>query len=371
MYCLPTDILKYFNVVSVYRLKLTCKQYNEYIDENVFNEIIADKIEKRLKSYVEDYDEFLIFMKSTKAFISGSFIIQTILDERFEGSDIDIYIPTANNKTELEVTQDFKDFAKLSEYKFYDADAQMTSVKIHRLVNYFGPIPGQTEASQSYRWYSLRSFYKNKYQLAERKLQLIYVDIDNDQQSIIDYLTEYYDFDICKNFYQNRKVYTTKLNQIFNKQLNFKLSQHHWKTDRTVDRAIKYQNRGFTIINNYSLAELCKEKIITYHVKCISKINDKYYIIKGDSTSSIEEDKNRIQSCFGCYNNYNNFHNEYSLDQKFLRNNPNVIYLNNSDNLNGFCGLKLSRYIDFYYPNKSTKLYWDKLLNRYYLFAID
>jgi hypothetical protein len=45
-------------------------------------------------------------------------------------------------------------------------------------------------------------------------LQIIYIKINNDHQSIINYLAEYFDFDICKNYYQPNKIYIHKLNQI-------------------------------------------------------------------------------------------------------------------------------------------------------------
>lgn len=72
------------------------------------------------------------------------------------------------------------------------------------------------------------------------------------------------------------------LNQIINKRLIFKLQNDDKQSiNRNVERANKYQNRGFNVINNYTVQELSKEQIFVYKVKSIDKEHNIYQLTGG------------------------------------------------------------------------------------------
>lgn len=83
-FLLPIDIV---NICHIYPHQWTKLYY-------VFKTCVANNIDNFFRSYFGNYyDEFREEMIKNKAIISGSFILQTILNEKWENSDIDIYIP--------------------------------------------------------------------------------------------------------------------------------------------------------------------------------------------------------------------------------------------------------------------------------------
>lgn len=82
---------------ELYYLSLTSKFYHELIQ---FKKLILNTIQKRLQ--YELGDEFIKIMHRHKAFVSGSFIVQCILDQ-YSNTTIDIYVPhIGNDFNELE-----------------------------------------------------------------------------------------------------------------------------------------------------------------------------------------------------------------------------------------------------------------------------
>ncbi len=77
---------------ELYYLSLTSTFYHELIQ---FKKLILNTIHKRLQ--YELGDNFINIMHRNKAFISGSFIIQCVLDEYWSNSTIDIYVPYIEN----------------------------------------------------------------------------------------------------------------------------------------------------------------------------------------------------------------------------------------------------------------------------------
>jgi len=93
------EIFSKLSPLSFYNLKLCNKLWNKYITLSMIKESIIKEINTRLLAILGDkYNDFIEILNITKAVISGSFIIQCILGEHWEDSDIDIYFPTINNK---------------------------------------------------------------------------------------------------------------------------------------------------------------------------------------------------------------------------------------------------------------------------------
>jgi len=83
------ELCKYLKPVNIYRLSLTSKYYKNHINVKKF---IIKEINVRLN---EIFDEKIYQFKDSlsDAFISCSFIIQCILGEYCNNSNINIYVP--------------------------------------------------------------------------------------------------------------------------------------------------------------------------------------------------------------------------------------------------------------------------------------
>lgn len=271
-----TDFLSHLSPILLYRLKLTSHQFNRSITLDVINRVIANRVNKRLVSYFEKYCEYAdinALLINTKAFISGSFIIQCILDEQYEFSDIDIYIPIANNdKHRILIDNFFTNARIISDSEYYgggDPDNTSSVLKICRVTDYDLDVDPLDLLDPLDEWAPSEKLRKY--------VQIINVNIDSSKESMTNYINEYFDFDICKNFYMpsTKSVYMHSLYQILNKQLEFKKSMRDVKY--TIERAEKYKSRGFNIINHYTVEELANMNLFdptitvnSYHIKLIN-----------------------------------------------------------------------------------------------------
>jgi hypothetical protein len=94
-----THIFNNLCVKDLYELYLTTPKYKSLFTPQTINQVLINKINDRLKYIFQDqYDNFKLALKTDKAVISGSFIIQCILGETWSNSDIDIYVPEKNSK---------------------------------------------------------------------------------------------------------------------------------------------------------------------------------------------------------------------------------------------------------------------------------
>lgn len=130
-----TDFLQYFSAIELYRLKLTCKQFNQAIDDDLLSQAVKNAIMQRLKRDIDDFVQFEEFFNSTNAFISGSFIIQNILGEYYDNSDIDIYIPIKNDEEKMKMNYNFTNFRLFDDRNFYNT-FDSGELKICRVVDY-------------------------------------------------------------------------------------------------------------------------------------------------------------------------------------------------------------------------------------------
>jgi len=95
LYGNPFDhiIVNFLNMKDIYNLRFVNKRFFGKIDENYILRIIKSRLECKLKSvFGNDYNLFVLAMSQSKAVLSGSFILQCILGETWENSDIDIYV---------------------------------------------------------------------------------------------------------------------------------------------------------------------------------------------------------------------------------------------------------------------------------------
>jgi hypothetical protein len=376
---LLTDFLIHLKPLELYRLKLTCHAFYQAITFNVFNTSIIKQIDKKLKQSLHDVYSFKQLLQQTQAYISGSFIIQCILNENYD-SDIDIYVPLKYD-TDMSLYQNyFNDAYCISDTRQYNPEDPPQPHNIVRVMT-FSYKPMQDELLEGQP-------IKN-----HKPIQIIYVN----QDDLSNYFEDTFDFDILKNVYHQHYVKIKNLNDIINKKCQFQ-----WGPDQNVDksmqRAYKYKERGFTIINTKSIHDFV-HSIYVYHVKLIKE--DFYTIVDGDLTllqpiseyiyltkdyykkipkypkikRSVNHNTNKCSHCYDPL--YNNKYcigckeARWKLKKQFLKfeklkNHHNLVQLFFGDYPNS-----ISHYIHFCYPHQKCSVYWSwipKHNKQYYLF---
>jgi len=204
------EVLSYLKPVDIYKLSLTSKYYHRNI--NVENYIVKE-INRRLYDIFNDkLDQFIILLKQLKAVISGSFIIQCILGEYYNGSDIDVFIP--HN---------------------YDQDHLISFMKEN----------GEcfiSEEGAEYEYMCINNVIDFKF-LTNQRIQFIILD---KKETINSYIDEYFDFEICKNSWDCNNIKIKNISNLSNKVIDLKNIKY---TDNLRDRYQKYKDREFTFIN--------------------------------------------------------------------------------------------------------------------------
>lgn len=166
------------------------------------------------------YNAFIRFIKTSNLMISGSFIIECILGEKYENSDIDVYIFTKIRYDKLRSLKIVTDNQYNSMHN-YDYGGSL-SIPIDHIVNYYLP--------------------------SKKILQMI--SLENSQinsfEKFKDFVVNSYDIDICKNIFTIKddkpKLYINNINKIISK---IDVS-HNANTPKLHKRIQKYESRGFT-----------------------------------------------------------------------------------------------------------------------------
>lgn len=313
-----TDFLTFLDPVELKLLKLTCKLYNQIIKSTVFDQCIIKQIKNKINQC--HLQQLIDILKPMDCFISGSFVIQSILNENYD-SDIDIYV--LYNEDDMNLLDDYLEEFEIGKYSDYDF----------------------TEDHSDF-------FKVVDYNINDNRIQLIYIKYDFKK------FINHFDFDICKNYYdiKNNSFYSHAINQVLYKKFEFKVGQ--WVFENTCIRAEKYQNRGFKMNISYTLEELIqvhlpKTKVDIYHVKLIEE-NDNYRYCE------LYGDVEKLESI------------AYYL-QPYLNHNKNIGVLRKlrDKHLNHISLHKVSRntdidmYVEFYYK-QSYEILWDA--QQYYVF---
>jgi hypothetical protein len=205
-----TIIMDYINLTDIYNLKklFSLKIYDGYLDKKIV-ELIDYKLSLIFGDY---YDLFKQFLDVTGSLISGSFIIQVLLNKTYKNSDIDIYFPE---------------------------EASNSLINFARLLGTF--INDRQTYSHDFR---NKILDVNDLYLNGTKLQ--FIKMANDK--IYDFIMDDFDIDICKNVFgvENEKMYAKiyNLDMLMNKTGNMKTDGIIMKN---VDRYLKYTKRGFNI----------------------------------------------------------------------------------------------------------------------------
>lgn len=210
-------------IVDVIKLKSVCRYYFINISNAIIDHLIIKSIEKKLLAiFRENYQQLKNIIKNTQCLISGSFIIECILDVDWS-SDIKFYLPSGENVGD----DDLKIFLD-EHYRIIDYNKNNPDIAIYRLNN-------------------LNCDYYSSEYIDYVAAQKIGVDIGTNK--IHNYVVETFDLDIRKNFYgidYQGKPYVTiySLNQILNRSTYLTLKD---SVNMTALRILRYKKRGFNI----------------------------------------------------------------------------------------------------------------------------
>jgi hypothetical protein len=306
---LLTDFLTYLTPIELRLLKLTCHAYNDAITTLKLHQPIINEIKNRLTIFPTPLIDLL---KTVNAYVSGSLIIQSALNVDYLDSDIDIYIPYTKQVTSI--MDNFIKYTVINDSYMYD-DQELNSDCIVRVVDYF-----------------IDTFNEKTFEVIEsRKLQLIYFTGE------FDIFIKHFDFDLCKNYYdlKNNLLYMNNINYILDKKFTFCIGE--WQLNKTIDRARKYINRGFKMINPYSCQQIVEQyefSVKEYHVKLLYEDDEYKYCEFNDI----------IDSCIKEY-----------IDQD-----DKIIKLSIKER-----STKIDYILDLLYPNGNYLVYWCGYCNHY------
>lgn len=281
------DILSYLDRKDLYYLSLTSTFYNKLIQ---FDKIITKTIKSRLVNiFGEHYDVFVKMMIDNGAFISGSFIIQCILNEDWsllnEKTDIDIYVPFEGDKR-IEHTFDNGHkvfYNQIEDYIYnvmgYDYWEEDEPHKMYTRFKYDRELPTMTK---------IRTYTQNG-------INLQIISLDTDKYYDYNKFVNLFDFDICKNiYYPTQKLYINNIVNVLNKRTTFNAT---WNLRLSVKRYHKYTNYGFVITKDITYdalkdADNCDIKVYSENINKVSEHIKQIVNIKEKKTN-----KSRLEKC--------------------------------------------------------------------------
>lgn len=212
------NIVAYIPTITIINLKQTTKYNNSIINKKVIKQTTINCIYKNLQLHLgQHYDMFIELINKNSLFISGSFIIECILDEKYENSDIDVYSYN-NYKNET-----LNSLEILSDDKYDFRNEYQDILPINNIINNCLP----------------------KGKILQR-IQLNNTTI-NSYETFKNHIVKNYDMDICKNIFtiinNKPKLYINNINKIISKK-DIYISPI---TQKTMSRIKKYELREFKI----------------------------------------------------------------------------------------------------------------------------
>ena len=203
---------------------------------NLLHNKCIDEIKKRLtEMFFNDpkiAQEFLSILNETGAVISGSFLVQCLLNENWK-SDVDIFVPIIGN--EITYTSNHNIKTKVDDFLF----------RVYHFYNYYAADRYSHHVSNKIRW--IRDFADidvkkdKKTNEAKHIFQVILVNVEKDE--ICEFIRNSFDFDLVKNTFIKHKLSVLNFEEIFSKNVRFKTGD---RLGLSIKRRVKYEKRGFT-----------------------------------------------------------------------------------------------------------------------------
>lgn len=292
-------VSNYFCFVDTLALRIAYPPVNKFIHDEYKNVNVL--MSKRLSQVFGDScEEFMKNLAKHGKYISGSFLLQVVYGEVWQGSDIDIYYLTNSS------------YVKTFEDKFiYDND---------KFIYGF-------DSEWEYESYDFLPVKSRRFEIKDTKMFVDYIEILNKDIEIADilyyryndcmhyiphfnydnvfqFIDDMYDIEICKIVYNGKRLYIKDTNNLFerkstvvlpmNKYLRTSIAAPNSCTfsqlvKKVLKRIYKYTFRGFKLTLNFDPSEeLLKakseeEKILTCKKHQTCQKYSKIYVSKNDN----------------------------------------------------------------------------------------
>ena len=215
-----------------------------------------NRINSFLRTFIDNVQEFRNLLIKNKAVISGSIVLQMLLNETYDKSDIDIYIPYILYK-------DFYDFLESERYELLYSRGDGEDIEEKYNIQF----PNHIARVDT---------FKNNY---DGIIQICRTYSPDPRECL-----KSFDFTFLLNYFDGNDIFSMFPAHVFNKcgiVNNIKTI--------TSKRFIKYNNRGFTII--------VKPLNTTYQHKYFNKItDDKQEDIEMSSIGSLMNEKMHLNN---------------------------------------------------------------------------
>ena len=235
-------MIPHLSVLELHNLSKTCTTLLVYKSKYHTNKIIIDKINKKLLSYFDDnpslVKRFKELMKKTCSVISGSFLIQCILNIEWycdnSITDLDIYIPIVGNVIKVPFKNAYPK-SEMDDFMYYAIghDGYGYNPEYHGIT---------TEKIE----------FVNNY---NNRTQITGIKTNKNIEAIQNFIDTTFDLDVCKNMYyvdeNGEHIRVSSLENILTKSANLVIDDYQFiKHDRyIINRCKKYERRGFKIQN--------------------------------------------------------------------------------------------------------------------------
>lgn len=196
------------------------------------------------------------------AVVSGSFILQMILNEKWENSDIDIFIPAKGVNLKNNILGDTSDLEEFFSFHlcpnhhagFEYEGTTGPATQIKHIREYTKCIKSIGFTQNLTGLHDANSSIQNPASLREAStiIQTILINVEPNFSSIKKYINSSFDLDICKNlFYYDEndvcRLDVLKASDIIDKKTNFKF---HTTIFSPFYRYKKYVDRGFSFVED-------------------------------------------------------------------------------------------------------------------------
>ena len=287
------EMLNYLNISDIMKVRELNKLYYKDITIDYIKQRIIKDVETRLAEIFGPYwMEFKEQCEKSGAIISGSFLIQCILNEDWK-TDIDIYISSTINREKFKKMHHGakKTSQKMREIELWLINNGMINTRYMgsdrynegisqdiRCVRNYGFC--REDKLEEYKNVSPYDQYANYSRFVDQsKPQIQIIQVNRDIEEILEFIMDNFDLDICKNAYisKGQKIYISNLNQIISK---INCTGFGYNSKLTLARYKKYMKYGFKF----------PEISLKVYQKFIDRSEDFYlFSIKEYDENNIEE----------------------------------------------------------------------------------
>lgn len=216
-------------------------------DKQLFNSILLKNLQCQ-----ENVDTFLYLINCDYISISGSSILQILQNKVYNDTDLDIYIEISNiTREKLNNIKQLFTFLYSLGFKYYNLQLEYVLTDLESRLNY---IITYTDIDLS-NYSTLKQYIKHYAMLTNNNTnsKIDFIFIKSDIETL---LLNTFDYDIVKNYYKNKLLFSLNLSAISNKiaTMNLKhfvkriLSGSKHEFTNFINRYIKYSDRDFKII---------------------------------------------------------------------------------------------------------------------------